>query len=569
MDKNSLTLGARLMVVMVTAVLALTAIFAYILYAERASLINDRKDKLRNLVEVAHGVISGYEIASREGRLSLEDARKGAMAAVRGLRYSEVEYFWLNDLGRPVPKMIMHATVPALDDKVLDEERFNKATAAYFGAEEQSRPLDRKNLFVSVVDVVEKSEHGYVEYLWPKPKTGGGVTDILYPKLSYVKKFAPWGWVVGTGIYIDDIDAAFRSKAGKLAALGVLLSLLILVPLIFLRRDLLRMLGGEPRQAVQLVRQIAAGDLSMVIPTRPDDRDSLLAGMRDMQTRLSQMIHEIVREAETLTRDAENLRATSEAIRFGAQEQSSAAQAISAAVEEMSVSIDQIAENARDAHAIAADSDSLADQGGKVIQQATAEMDRLSAAVNESSNKIRDLEQHSVEISSVINVIKEIADQTNLLALNAAIEAARAGEQGRGFAVVADEVRKLAERTSASTAEIGGTISRIQAGTHDVVAAMSSGVAQAGLSMTLANEAGGSIERIRDGSRRVTGVVTDISSAIREQSTTSLDIAKRVELIAQMTEQSAQEIGRTSEAARNLQETSRTLHASVARFKLN
>ena len=134
---------------------------------------------------------------------------------------------------------------------------------------------------------------------------------------------------------------------------------------------------------------------------------------------------------------------------------------------------------------------------------------------------------------------------------------------------MADEVRKLAERTTASTAEIGSTIARIQAGTHEAVASMNRGVSQAGQSMALANQAGNSIQLIRDGAKRVTHVVTDISTAIREQSMASNDIANRVEQIAQMTEQSAETIGQTSAAARDLQATSRALLNSVARFKLN
>ena len=181
---------------------------------------------------------------------------------------------------------------------------------------------------------------------------------------------------------------------------------------------------------------------------------------------------------------------------------------------------------------------------------------------------VETLNDQASRIGGIVNLIKEVADQTNLLALNAAIEAARAGEQGRGFAVVADEVRKLSERTSASTSEIASMIARIQSGTHEAVASMTEGEAQASQGVALATRAGEAIGQIRDGAQRVTGVVTAISDAIRQQSAASNEISTRVERIAQMTEEGAEESSRTLDAARELQEMSQILHSSVSRFSL-
>jgi methyl-accepting chemotaxis protein len=188
--------------------------------------------------------------------------------------------------------------------------------------------------------------------------------------------------------------------------------------------------------------------------------------------------------------------------------------------------------------------------------------------VQSSSAIIEDLGRQSDQITSIVNTIKEIADQTNLLALNAAIEAARAGEQGRGFAVVADEVRKLAERTTLSTAEIAGMVGKIQNGTRNAVSSMETGVVQAGKGVDLASQAGTSITEIRDGSVRVMEVVNSISDSIREQGTVSSEIAKNIERIAQMSEESANAIQNTTNAARHLQQLSSGLHNSVSRFKL-
>ncbi|HMV07211.1 MAG TPA: cache domain-containing protein, partial [Accumulibacter sp.] len=169
------------------------------LWSLHGKLYEDRQIKTRHLVEVAIGVLGHFHGLQKTGALNDADARQQAIAAIRQLRYENTEYFWINDLGKPVPKMVMHPTVPALDGKVLDETRFNKAVQQQAGANGDKIKLDNKNLFLSFNDVVEQAGEGYVEYLWPKPLPGGGASTELFRKLSYVKKFEPWGWVVGSG----------------------------------------------------------------------------------------------------------------------------------------------------------------------------------------------------------------------------------------------------------------------------------------------------------------------------------------------------------------------------------
>ncbi|HEX5802139.1 MAG TPA: methyl-accepting chemotaxis protein [Azospira sp.] len=562
-----MSLRAKLMALAAATVAALILLFAVSLNSDKEQLLLDRKEKLRNLVEVAHATAALYEKQAKDGKLSADDAKKAALDTLRAMRYDQVEYFWVNDLGKPAPTMVMHPTVPALEGKVLDADRFNKATSMQLGVDGKTTALSGRNLFMAFIDVVDGAGHGYVSYLWPKPKAGGGATEELYPKLSYVKKFEPWGWVIGSGIYVDDVDALFRKQAAQFLAWGVGIGGFIALALFVVGRNLVRTLGGEPGYAAEITRRIAAGDLTSDVKCTAGDKTSLLAGMKEMQETLRSLIREIVGGAERLASASEQLLNASEEVAVRSRQQSESASAMAAAVEQMTVSIDQVAHNASEAHGISQEAGKTSEAGTTIIQNAAVEMRKIADGVQSSSRTIEELGQQTEQITSIVNTIREIADQTNLLALNAAIEAARAGEQGRGFAVVADEVRKLAERTSLSTAEIAGMVEKIQNGTRNAVASMQSGVAQADKGVTLANTAGESIVSIRDGALRVVEVVNDISSSIREQSAASSDIAKNIEQIAQMSEESSQAVQHTTSAARHLQELSVALHASVSRFK--
>ena len=541
---TGMSLRSKLFGLTIATIVALCVLFAVVLSNEKSQLLADRQDKTRNVVEAATSVLEYFHKQEKAGKISREEAQAQAKEVLRGMRYDKVEYFWINDMH---PVSVMHPIKPELEGK------------------DQTGNIDKtgKALYVEFVKTVKASGSGFVDYYWTKPGS-----DAVVPKISYVKGFEPWGWVVGSGIYIDDIDAIFRQNAIKFLAWGLLIGGFIAISLTLVSRNLIRTLGGDPLYASQITRRIAAGDLTTEVECATGDTSSVLAGMKEMQQTLRTMINEIVRGAEQLSSASEQLLHASEDVAARSRQQSESASAMAAAVEEMTVSIDQVAENAREAHTISVHAGDLSSKGAHVIQNAAAEMHNISEAVQSSSAIIEDLGRQSDQITSIVNTIKEIADQTNLLALNAAIEAARAGEQGRGFAVVADEVRKLAERTTLSTAEIAGMVGKIQNGTRNAVSSMETGVVQAGKGVDLASQAGTSITEIRNGSVRVMEVVNSISDSIREQGTVSSEIAKNIERIAQMSEESASAIQHTTDAARHLQQLSSGLHNSVSRFKL-
>ena len=320
--------------------------------------------------------------------------------------------------------------------------------------------------------------------------------------------------------------------------------------------------------ALAAATAIAAGDLTGSIETAGRDEVGLLLGaMAAMQERLRHVALQIRSSAGELASAAQQLSVNSEQVARSSDEQSSAASAMSSAVEQMTVSIGQVGENARNAETVSAESGQLSDEGTRVILQAVEGMGRIAGSVQESSVTITDLEQKSSEIFGIAGVIREIADQTNLLALNAAIEAARAGEAGRGFAVVADEVRGLAERTRQSTEEISRMLATIQQGTRVAVQNMDKGVALVSDGTALAREAGDAIQRINTGTQRVATEVSDISNAIREQKSASEQIARNVENIARMAEHNNAAAKETATSAQGLQWLARSLEQEAAWFR--
>jgi methyl-accepting chemotaxis protein len=333
-------------------------------------------------------------------------------------------------------------------------------------------------------------------------------------------------------------------------------------------RSLLRQLGGEPAYVIDIVRQIAKGNLSEKIATRQGDSVSMLAAMQQMQNGLRDIIGGTLQTAEAVAQSARQLANSSQQVLNASERQSDASASMAASVEEMTVCIGQISDNASGAQKHASETGGLAKAGSTDVQNVIAEMSRISGAVAASSDVITSLGEKSHQISNIVKVIKEIADQTNLLALNAAIEAARAGEQGRGFAVVADEVRKLAERTTSSTQEIAAMIQAIQGGTDSAVEEMSKGSTLVKDGVQMVERAGSSMEQIQDGVAKVLSAVGDISSSLREQSTTSNLIAKNIEGVAQMTEETNVVVKEVAASAANLEALAEKLKQSVGQFRL-
>ena len=321
-------------------------------------------------------------------------------------------------------------------------------------------------------------------------------------------------------------------------------------------------------RAQAAARAIAEGDLAS--PVELDGHDEigqLLAQMSIMRNNLQEVVGELRYNTQRLEGQATELGGASQNVRQTAEQQASSSHSMAAAVEQLSVSIDQVEANADDARRVTLDSAARSGESVRIIRDTIDEMHRISTSVIETAKSIRELESHAGKISEIVTVIREIADQTNLLALNAAIEAARAGEQGRGFAVVADEVRKLAERTSTATLQIGTMIGGIQQQAGAAGASMDSGVARVEAGVALASRAGDELLEMQRDSARITDAVDSINLALKEQSSATREIAAQVEQVSQGTEEMAGTSRQTSESAQELAQLAHGLAGLAGKFR--
>jgi aerotaxis receptor len=299
-----------------------------------------------------------------------------------------------------------------------------------------------------------------------------------------------------------------------------------------------------------------------------DEMGEILCAVQSSKVLLGAVVDQIISVSGNIDARAKHLTSSMDKVERSSQAQSESATSMAAAVEELTVSIDQVASNAGEVRQISDNSKTLANDGGKVVQQVVGDMDKINTAVTNAATTIEDLGKKSEQIQNIVKSIKEIADQTNLLALNAAIEAARAGEQGRGFAVVADEVRKLAEKTSKSTQEISAMTETITSSTNDAVKEMEAAVEMVKSGALLAQQAGTAIVGINDGALRVQGGVEDISRSIEEQSVAGREIAVNVEKVAQMSEENSLSVREISSTVERLERLSQSLAESVTHFRI-
>ena len=367
---------------------------------------------------------------------------------------------------------------------------------------------------------------------------------------------------------ITDVKAASgasRRLTGLLLAACVILTAAAAV--VLLKRYVVKPLDG-----VVAAMQATCDDWDMTrrfSVTTKDEVGRLCEAYNRFMDKLAGVLARVADAVSSLASASEQLSANTVQLAKGGQEQAQQATQAAAAVEEMSATVTEMAKNAQGVAGSANEASRAASQGNEVVASSIDGMTRLAETVRAFAERVQSLGQRSGQIGEIVKVIEDIADQTNLLALNAAIEAARAGEQGRGFAVVADEVRKLAERTTKATKEIAETIRTIQKDTGQAVASMEAGTQAAQSSVALVNEAGIRLAEIDMAARTVSGMVQQIAAAIEQQSTATEQISGNIETVASVSKRSEGGLAQVTQATTELARLASELRSEVDGFKLN
>ncbi|HTW57596.1 MAG TPA: methyl-accepting chemotaxis protein [Terriglobales bacterium] len=536
------TLKNRFLAVLALAVAGLLVLTSFWLTTERARILEERRGKVKNLVEAASGILDQcYELQQRG--MTQAEAQRQAVSLLKNLRYDGDNYFWISDLR---PMMIMHPAKPQLDGTDLS------------GFKDPQGKLP----FVEMAETVRQSGAGFVAYEWPRPGS-----DKAVPKISYVKGFEPWGWIVGTGIYVDDVDAAWRHSAAEAA--GMMMLLLGLMGAASL--SAYRRMFGPLSKIVACMKDVAEGegDLTKRLDVPPDREVAELAHwFNAFMSKFQATITAVAGNLHNLAAAGEEISVTSRQQMEGAQQQKDQTGQVATATQQMTAAVQQVTEISNHAAGASQKAASAARHGGKVVEDALTRMQSIAISTRESAKQIESLGEQSEQIGRIIGVIDEIADQTNLLALNAAIEAARAGEQGRGFAVVADEVRKLAERTAHATKEITQMIQGVQEGTRLAVTAMHTGTKEVEMGVAATGEAGESLKEIIGISDQVGEMVTHIATAALQQLDATAEVTHSMERISDIAASTAAGAREATKAMEDLASLAGDIQRQVGQFRL-
>ncbi|MDW6003857.1 methyl-accepting chemotaxis protein [Vibrio mangrovi] len=500
----------------------------------KRNLLHEKEQRMSAVVE---SVIS--QITHLDQTLPLEEAQKQAKIVLNSIRFDNGNYLFTINKSRYV---IVHPLKPQLNGKQMGQP---------------NNPADKR--WFDFVEAGQKPNGGMVLYRFEN--LDGKMAD----KLSYLNNYAPWGWIIGSGMLVADIDEEIFSQLIKMG----LSTLAIVIAMIILGAIISRAIVLPLDKIKDAMRHVVNGDMTVEIPISGKDEIGILAQrINESISAVRTALYESVTSAKQLSEAANRIAASAEDTSQAVSSQRDQLTQIATAMNEMSATVADVANHAESTAKDTIEASQEAGLGDKDVSSSVDSIKLLSKELEVASDRVNKLKEGVMEISEVTSVISGISEQTNLLALNAAIEAARAGEQGRGFAVVADEVRNLASRTNQSTEEIQSTINRLQQLAVSTADAMQKSQDLAYNSVQCAEGSGSDLKLIVNHIQHISDKSAQIATAAEEQSAVAEEMNRNISGIndaALEMSSSATTLARESE---NLAGMSRQLDDKLMMFKL-
>ncbi|MGL4268835.1 MAG: methyl-accepting chemotaxis protein [Plesiomonas sp.] len=524
--------------------IAMTGISLIGLFAMRAASDQDNHARIQQLMKSTFSTIAELENMAANGQLPEEQAKTIAISLLRANKYHASEYVYVADANL---NFISTPLEPALHGTSFHD--FKDANGNSVG---------------SILEgALRRSNGQYTEYHWTS-KRNDQIADLL----SVAQQTPRWRWIVGTGISSAEVDQRFWSNAGW--QLGICLLIATLTGLVISRMiwRLLNDLGGEPADVKRLVQAVANGDLSQHHALPSHDDVSIHASVLRMRQSLHDVVQQLQQSVSLLHEQSRAIVSNTEHSTLLIEQERDATNRIATTAHQFSEQTRFAAEQTQQARQQSEQACLQSDSGHKTIFAAVGRLTDIERDVGETQQRIDDLADQVNNISAIVAVISDVAEQTNLLALNAAIEAARAGEQGRGFAVVADEVRKLAERTSVATREIHDTIKQVQASSLNAKSRMDTMVDDLHRGILQAQDGGSCITQIRAEISAAADMVENTRQILQEQVQASQSIRQDIRAVADSSGQILQVSGQTAQQADAIYQESDVLSGLIKRFQI-
>ncbi len=616
------SLAAKIFILIVFTLLPLLLIFYFfILPSIEANYYASREKELKSVVESAYSVLDVYNREVSIGNLSLGEAKDKAIDAINALRYGGKEYYFMYDMSGVVMALGSAPEKKGENRYAVEDKLGNKFVQDMIAVTKSKGEGYVKYYYPKLGSDIPLPKLSFVKYYanWDCFIGSGLYIDDVEEQISTLKSDILTAIIIGLLIAfiiglvfskrITNPIKILNEAAKKVAAGDVNVSIdeksidevgeltgsfNKMVTEIRIALDEVKQKGAIAEDAAKEAEKsktiaekqkqylsnsvdkllvnmesFSEGDLTVQLKVENDDEiGKLFKGFNKAINNIGEMLMRVNEAVAATAHASSEISSSTEEMAAGAQEQSAQTTEVASAVEEMTRTIYENTKNtsfAADTAKIAGDN---ALDGGKVVNKTIEGMNRIAEVVKKSADTVYTLGQNSDKIGEIVQVIDDIADQTNLLALNAAIEAARAGEQGRGFAVVADEVRKLAERTTKATKEIAVMIKTIQKDTSDAVNSIRQGTTEVEKGKEMANKAGDVLNKIVEGAKKVSDIVTQVAAASEEQASAAEQIGKNIESINNVTNESATGIQQIARSAEDLNNLTSDLQELVRRFKL-